>query len=411
LLITAPPGSGKSVFSNFTIKHLQSQLEASTKVIYYFCNIHISIPERSAEAVIRALIVQLCKNQRSLMNLLPSRFEQDWKEFFKASSTELLETLRKMLEEYPHRIYCIIDGLDVYGPQMVDLTRKLVSCFTPMAGGLSPPRKLLCTSRPTLEILEAWKDQGSLQRRLRARTSDLLMYIDKQTAKLDNARYSKRMRDEVQSALKEDVRHIPRVNRPMPTFLWVSITLRKIKLLEAPSVNGIKDAIMNSSLELETLFKDLITAAATRDKSNAKILAWVVYNKGEPLSLNELQEAVAISPGKDYQSYEELEDDRSALNETILHWRLGTLLDVIKGRVFVIHQSLQDYIEEEHILEKWVQPHPRLLIGVCCMRYLLLCYSNDFETEVTESKSEEVFEEQGVSLLQVRVVTIHLTGF
>jgi hypothetical protein len=237
------------------------------------------------------------------------------------------------------------------------------------------------------------------------------MYIDKQTAKLDNARYSKRMRDEVQSALKEDVRHIPRVNRPMPTFLWVSITLRKIKLLEAPSVNGIKDAIMNSSLELETLFKDLITAAATRDKSNAKILAWVVYNKGEPLSLNELQEAVAISPGKDYQSYEELEDDRSALNETILHWRLGTLLDVIKGRVFVIHQSLQDYIEEEHILEKWVQPHPRLLIGVCCMRYLLLCYSNDFETKVTESKSEEVFEEQGVSLLQVRVVTIHLTGF
>jgi hypothetical protein len=385
------------VFSNFTIKHLQSQPEASTKVIYYFCNIRVSMPERSAEAVIRALIVQLCENQCGLMNLLPSRFERDWNEFFKASSTELLETLKRMLEEYPHCIYCVIDGLDVYGPQMVALTRTLVLWFTPTAKGLSPPRKLLCTSRPTPDILEAWKEQGSMQRRLRARTGDLLMYIEKQTAKLDEDKYNKKMRDEVQPALEKDVRRQPRANQPMPSFLWISVTLRKIKSLEAPSVNGIKDTISSSSYELKTLFKDLITAAAFRDKSNAKILAWVVYNKGEPLSLSELQEAVAISPDKDYQSYEELEDDRSALNETILHRRLGTLLDVVKGRIFVVHQSLQDYAEEEHILEEWVQPHPRLLIGVCCMRYILLCYSVNSETKSNESKTIEVSEQQVVS--------------
>jgi hypothetical protein len=101
LLITAPPGSEKSVFSNFTIKHLQSRPEASTKVIYYFTNIHVPISERSTEVVIRALLVQLCKDQRDLMGLLPSRFQQDWKEFFKASSTELLGTMKEMLEKSP----------------------------------------------------------------------------------------------------------------------------------------------------------------------------------------------------------------------------------------------------------------------------------------------------------------------
>jgi hypothetical protein len=70
---------------------------------------------------------------------------------------------------------------------------------------------------------------------------------------------------------------------------------------------------------------------------------------------------------------------------------------------------LQDYIEEEHILEKWVQPHPRLLIGFCYMRYLLLCYSDNPETKGNKSKTKGILIQQSVSLLQIRNVTVHLT--
>jgi hypothetical protein len=51
------------------------------KIIYYFCNIRIPISKRSVEAVVRALIVQLCQDQGNLITLLPPRFEQDSEAF------------------------------------------------------------------------------------------------------------------------------------------------------------------------------------------------------------------------------------------------------------------------------------------------------------------------------------------
>ncbi|KAI4157359.1 MAG: hypothetical protein LQ342_008341 [Letrouitia transgressa] len=63
LLITAPPGRGKSVLSNFVLGYLErkkSQTPSlSTKIIYYFCNIKNDEASRNANSILRALIVQL----------------------------------------------------------------------------------------------------------------------------------------------------------------------------------------------------------------------------------------------------------------------------------------------------------------------------------------------------------------
>lgn len=89
LLITAPPGRGKSVLSNFVLGHLESRPSQtpsfSSKIIYYFCNIKNDEASRTANSILRALIVQLCEHQQRLFRLLPLEYESNSKEFFTAS--------------------------------------------------------------------------------------------------------------------------------------------------------------------------------------------------------------------------------------------------------------------------------------------------------------------------------------
>jgi Cdc6-like AAA superfamily ATPase len=75
LLVTAPPGQGKSVLSNFVVGHLGSRVPqeppAAIKIIYYFCNIKNDEASRNANSILRALIVQLCEHQQRLFQTLP----------------------------------------------------------------------------------------------------------------------------------------------------------------------------------------------------------------------------------------------------------------------------------------------------------------------------------------------------
>lgn len=75
LLVTAAPRQGKSVLSNFVIDHLKDFLKPRHKVIYYFCNIKNEESSRTTSSILRALIVQLCKDRR-LFRSLPNRFQE-----------------------------------------------------------------------------------------------------------------------------------------------------------------------------------------------------------------------------------------------------------------------------------------------------------------------------------------------
>ncbi len=76
LLVTGHPGQGKSVLSNFVVDHLYQSVGmlGSGKIIYYFCNIKNDESSRTALAVLRALVVQLCEDGR-LFRRLPNRFQ------------------------------------------------------------------------------------------------------------------------------------------------------------------------------------------------------------------------------------------------------------------------------------------------------------------------------------------------
>jgi hypothetical protein len=380
LLVTAPAGSGKSVLSNFVTTHLEHRAATNRteKIIYYFCNIRIPISERSAEAVVRALIVQLCQDQSDLIAMLSPRFEKDSEAFQKAPLSELWGILSLVIQKHPYsHVYCIIDGLDVYGQCMVELVQKLLSLFGSSESRAPRWRKLLCTSRPDPSIMEAW--EGHLVRQLRTHESDLRVYIESRTSNSRN--FSDSMRRAARSALLEDFEGPHQSYQAGPTFLWISMAIRKLEQIKFLSVDKIRKEIEASSRDLHELFKSIIVATSERARENAVILAWIIYGHSL-LSVDQLRDAVAIDPSHEYTSYDQLDDARPLITRSSIHRQLGVIVDIVDDHLFLIHQSLEDFIRETNILDRWILPEPRLFLADYCMRYEFI-YWNDIQARVS----------------------------
>ncbi|CAH0048258.1 unnamed protein product [Clonostachys solani] len=356
LLVLGPPGLGKSVLSNFVVNHIQqfAKTRCNNKVIFFFCNIKDD-NKRTASSVLRGLIVQLCGDKRYFQKL-PNRFQTKGgsEAFRSAAFDELWRTFDDLVQSGQHsRIFCVIDGLDVYETAgMEDLVTKLGE----MAGRC--PIWLFFTSRPDGPV---GNFTPGTKRNLRQPNHDIEVFITKQLELLPK-NFDKFHTDIRQGILDE----------AGGTFLWIHIILREIRNLKFPSLKNIKQVIEETPQELEDLYTTLFQAVS-RGKHAIAILAWVTYAK-RPLSLEELETAVAVMITKGGR-WEDCLEEKVSLDADLIKESLGTLIDVIDGKLFLIHQSLLDFLKGRP--EIWYEgdlelqlPQPNIELGRTCMRYL-----------------------------------------
>ncbi|KAI4166568.1 MAG: hypothetical protein LQ343_007949, partial [Gyalolechia ehrenbergii] len=366
LLISAPPGRGKSVLSNFILGHLESRISPksslSRKIIYYFCNIKNDEASRNANSVLRALIVQLCEHQQRLFRILPSEYEGNSRQFFSASFDTLSYILEKMLHGGTYaRVYCVIDGLDVYQEGINELITKTAEIFSLGTEAKSPVLKLLCTTRPESSILESLRTSKHYHRILRCSSYDLEAFIDSQVKCLGE-KFKPRIKDIISRQLREKTDN---------SFLWLEVVIKRIKSIDRPTQRKIEETIKDSPQDLDDLYDLLVQSIVQRDKDNARLLACVVYAR-RPLDLRALQDAVAIDPKRKYTIYEQCEPDKSSLTPHEFYNAFGTLLDVAEDKVYCIHQSVKDYFERRNPLKDYIDLDPRMVLAHVSMAYLSL---------------------------------------
>jgi hypothetical protein len=248
LLATGPPGQGKSVLSNFVVDNLHQSVGKldSNKVIYYFCNIKNDESQRTASAILRALIVQLCEDGR-LFRMLPNRFrDQKERTFHSAHLDELWSTFDDLVKRSPYAlIYCVIDGLDVYETDMKDLLNRWKSSMSDAGCRL----KLFCTSRP-ISLVETI----SPRRTLRPPKKDLELFVDEQLGKFP-AIYNIDMKRDIREAV---------LQHSGGTFLWISIILRDLWCLPYPKKDVAKK-IGETPQELGQLYDNFVQVALRKD--------------------------------------------------------------------------------------------------------------------------------------------------
>lgn len=369
--------------SNFILEHLESRIRDDSKIIYYFCNIKNNKASRNARSVLQALIIQLCESRQRLFRLLPEDWAKDQKQFREASIDRLKKEFTKLLHHDAYaRVYCVIDGLDVYYKgvgndddrceEMKELIDILIKAFS---SGTTSERaiKLLCTSRPDPDILTAWGAEPT--KRLRGDPKDIEKFVHSRVASLT---LNKRFRDAAIEKL---------FSKPQKTFLWVDVVIRKIEKIRLPNRNTIEEAIEGSSERLDKLYSDLIRDGVRNERQIARLLCWVIYAK-RPLRCDELDDAIAIDPKDGPLTYERLRDAKPGLTGEMVHRILGTLLDVVGDEVYVIHQSVADFVERNPQLFANALDgiSPRLLRAYTCMAYLQLDNLNDLDFDNSDDE-------------------------
>jgi len=366
------------VLSNFVVDHLHQWVGKRDKVIYYFCNIKNDVSSRNASAILRALIVQLCEDSR-LFRKLPNRFKErnKAKEFLEASLDDLCGTFDSLVKDGVNdglytRIYCVIDGLDVYEKDMNHFLYQLKKSMTE-----ARPLKFFCTSRPTslVDVFSKPESETVWKRNLRPSTEDLERFVDQELTKLPDLEPWKM---EIRKAV---------LQRSGNTFLWISIVLRELSGL--PKRRGLRFAPPEEVRaeiyktfdqipeKLDQLYGDLVQRAFREDDYCIAILAWVAYAK-RPLSLEALRTATAVTINHSVTSWKACYSRKATLRKSTVQETLGALVDVINDYLYLIHQSLRDFLTTTDV---WDQQNvlnisPGLALGKACITFLSF---EDFE--------------------------------
>ncbi|KAL6869628.1 hypothetical protein ACO1O0_000954 [Amphichorda felina] len=350
LLVTGPPGKGKSVLSNFVVDHLVESIgDRKLRLIYYFCNIRNDENFRNSRAVLRALIVQLCEDRKLFQNL-PNRFRTDRLSFYSASFDELLGTFDDLVRKSSYDwIYCVIDGLDVYADsEMDDFLARLQDSMRHEEYRL----KLFCTSRPDGPVETFLPDT---KRILQSRSADIELFVDERLQQLPK-KYT---------VLKGDIRESV-LRSSGGTFLWINIVLRRVSKIRYPTAQTVKETIEATPQELDELYKKLVQNAQ-KDKLDVAILAWITYAK-QPLFLKQIETATAVMVAGG-STWAECCDKKTSLDSDTIRENLGTLVDIIGGRLYLIHQSLRDFLRGDFGIQQQL-PHPDVELGKACMAFL-----------------------------------------
>jgi hypothetical protein len=337
LCIAGSPGQGKSVLCKNILETLEHKVQdkqetSSHKIIYFFCSGQLDPLFQNGETILRALIVQLLSSPQMFTHL-PMQYQKKAEKFETAPLARLWAIFRDMIsDEYHREIYCLLDGLDEFKSGIIDLLERIRRFFSSiLVNAKRPTIKFLVVSRHTKDISHALANCETLH--LQARHGDIQRFIGAKLESLGGP--FTRLKPMIKEKLAA---------KAGSTFLWISIVIRRIKRLDLPNQNKVMREIEDSPPELDKLYQKL-AENFFQEEDTARLLIWVAYAR-KPLSLIELETALAARPEENCRCRMDIEKFRTELTERSVNECAGLFLEVRDGRVYLIHQSLKDFLSK-----------------------------------------------------------------
>lgn len=194
--------------------------------------------EKSTRGLLRSLLFQLAKAKPEVINLIKasrSAHYNDW------TTKSLLSALRSALSAFHEdRIFLMIDGLDEYEDQYLELLELLLECQQ------ISPTKICIASRPETAILTKLKHHPCLCLQ-DLNENDIRSFIEGKLAP-----YSSRIPDQLTSSL---------VLRAGGVFLWAALVLGSVisGILAGDDEEIIRTRVDSAPSELSQLFDQFLT--------------------------------------------------------------------------------------------------------------------------------------------------------
>ncbi|KAF4446194.1 ankyrin repeat protein [Fusarium austroafricanum] len=328
-------GAGKSFITSIAIDHLESLVkDGDVGIAYIYCSYQTQ-HEQTARGFLATLLKQLSRRLSSLPKIVKTLYDTLCLTGLLPSLDQISDALQQTVKSYS-RVYILIDALDEYqedqrpGDGWQRFLRELFELQD--RTGVN----IFATSRPITVIAEKFNGKETLE--IRARTEDIMAYIDQNMSRLPGSIQRK-------SKLQDDVRS------------WILNSVDGMFLIADLLFNSLIDKMtpqtVYKSLENFPKGESAYNVAYERVMSRIEAqlpgfqhlakqtISFIAYAKRR-LSPRELQHALAARAGTETFDENELPD----LDDMIRTCVGLVTIDEHRNVIRLVHHTAQEYFDK-----------------------------------------------------------------
>ena len=337
LWIKGDPGKGKTMLLITIVDELERRLKESEQqkppvLSYFFCQ-GSNNDLNNATAVLRGIIYLVAVQYPPLVSHLRRRYDHAGSEVFQDANSffALSEVLKSMLgDKSLTKAYLVVDALD----ECVADRERLLKLISDHAAAL-PHVKWIISSRNKREIEQHIKIDGlgmklSLEISQNAEQVSRAVdaYVDLKVSELQSLQDDYDLRHRIRKTLQK---------KANDTFLWVALVVQE---LHRTNSWDMEEVIEEIPAELEGLYDRMMQQIQKLKKRNSEfccVVLGIITAAYRPLYTAELGILSGL-PRK-------IASNTNAIREIIA--LCGSFLTVKDGFVYVIHQSVKDYLSDK----------------------------------------------------------------
>ncbi|KAI9854922.1 MAG: hypothetical protein M1824_006491 [Vezdaea acicularis] len=361
------PGAGKTVIASVVIDHVQRAFKDDNAVILWiYCN-YKQKSEQTITNLLGSLLKQVVLQRPNISDHVRGLHDKHSKLNTRPAPEEIVQVLGAELACYS-QTFIVVDALDECSEE--SKTRSnLLGNLRSLSGNVS----LLVTSRnlPTSETECDFDRKNRVE--IRASDEDVRCYVEARISSEPRLLRHVKVEPTLRNLITETI-----VNNVEGMFLLAQLHMDSLET--KTKRKAIHDGLRHLPKSIDDTYDE---AMARIDQQNEdledlanNVLLWISCAR-RPLSLMELQHALAVEEGQTSIDSGDLDDE-----ETLISVCVGlVVLDEISNTVRLVHYTTQDYFERIRP-QRFSNYQSR--IATTCLTYLLFdvfaggpCLSND----------------------------------
>lgn len=380
LWVTGYTGCGKTILSSYIIHCLSESTSSGKLVCRFFCNGNIE-ELRDPCVLLRSIIYQIVYRRRKLLRLVRKASDSQGIQLFNRFDALWDLFIDITRHERAGSINVIIDAIDECEEEVqIMIIHRISKLFK---SNIATPIKFFITSRPNTPAVHALQETSvryiwlNLEENQQAVREDINLVI-KQRLELfvKRGRCDAKTRSRLETLLLEKAEQ---------TFLWVSLMLELLERRRLLLPADLQTIAQRLPPNLTTLYERFLESTPPEDRDIAGKLLRLVVVSARPLNVDEIRILLDVDLGSS-QEAEHLSFGLGSVQAI-----LGPLIRLSESRIYLVHQSLRDYLIDlgkdptNPLASSFgvILQRESLMIAQSCIRYLS---SADF--------GEDMFSEQ-----------------
>ena len=339
LLVSADPGCGKSVLAKHLVNTVLPTTDTRTTCYFFFKDDFED--QKPARNALSCILHQLLVTRKQVFSdEILERFETSSQSM--SSLHYLWDTLVAAANsQHAGEVVCILDAFDECKTEDQGPFARILRQFYAKSSSKAS-LKFLITSRPYTSILQGFQTpDGAKNTIIHLRGDD-----DEEVAKISREidifidaeiEHVPDLSPEKQQLLLQAIRRVP--NR---TYLWVHLTLDWIKKEVGIRNSDINDIASHLPQKVDDAYEKILSRIPDSKRAEAEKLLHIIVAAARPLTLQEIDEAIAVE--QHHRSHTEL-NLRGDYIDKYVRDICGLFVTIIDSRIYLLHQTAKEFLQ------------------------------------------------------------------